>query len=141
MNKRIFLLVLIILFVLQGWALAAPVTIIDPDGQRQVGVTGSKLNTADYPKGIQRATGSAQLYSGSCRVKLINFFSDTAGDRVAVYNYGGTGVMDATELEFEIGISANNSSQSVDAGGTTFSNGIYVTSNSATAITTVTYDY
>ena len=65
----------------------------------------------------------------------------TAGDKVAIYNYGGTGVLDETELEFELGLSENNSSVSIDASGADFTNGIYIAASSTDSITTVTFDY
>ena len=144
MNKRIFLLVLIILFVLQGWALAAPVTIIAPDGQSQVGVINNALDTAEKTRKIATKINSYQFYVGSCRLKSVNMFSSAAGDYISVYDTATApdgSAADLTILEFEIGISANNSSNSYDAKGAQLYNGIYVKSSSATTLITVSYDY
>ncbi len=94
---------------------------------------------------VEKVTGTGQAYVGNINVKSINFFSSTAGDRIAVYNANiATGPVVDSELEFEVGISANNSSNPgpyLGVDGMNFGAGVYIASSSATAITSVLFDY
>lgn len=153
MRKILFLMVMF-LFVLQVLALAAPVTIIDPAGQSQATVSSERLYvdteatltssnaivTTERAKKTTYIIGSGLIYNGACRVLSVNLFSGTAGDNIAVYDLVAQPT-NMYQLEFEIGISANNSSQSFDAKGTSFVNGIYVYTATATALTSVVFDY
>jgi len=140
MRKILFLMVMF-LFVLQNLALAAPVTIIAPDGQSEVRVKNEALASTDKARAMKTIVGSGLVYAGACNVLSINLFSDTAGDNITVYDLIAN-PSNQYQLEFEIGISANNSSQPVDAKGAPFSNGIYIFASDATnAVTTIIFDY
>jgi hypothetical protein len=88
-------------------------------------------------------TGSGQIFTGSKIVKAIVYFSSVAGDHAGIYQAdASTGPITSAELEFELGITANNSNAYLYFGeeGINLSN-LYVGSSSSTAITTVVYDY
>lgn len=84
-------------------------------------------------------TGSGQIYTGACRVFGINFYSTLAGDTVGVYNTPNN-IMPASGLEFELGISSNNSSQTLYLKGAMW-DGIRIWSTNASSYTTVMFDY
>ena len=89
------------------------------------------------PKAI---IGSGQLYTGPCRILSVNFYSSTAGDMVGIYDTVDPTCPIAT-LEFEMGISANTSNAPMYSPNAPFLNGIRILSSSATAVTTVVFDY
>ena len=89
------------------------------------------------PKAI---IGSGQLYTGPCRILSINYFSTTSGDLVAIYDTIDPALPIAT-LEFEMGISANNSSAQLNCLQAPFEHGIRVQSTNAASVTTVVFDY
>lgn len=136
-------------------ALAAPVTIISPDGQRTTEVSGRNLAASPAPNGLAyRASPNsttAQIYSGSCRVLSVNFYHATAGSVCGVYDfdvrygspdsvvgYDPTHVY-TTGLEFELATAVNTSSISYDAKGAEFTYGIYIVADGG--LVSVVYDY
>jgi hypothetical protein len=143
--KKVLLLILVLVFMsyFACLSIAAPVTIIDPNGQSQVNVTNGASKQAAKASKTLSITGNGQLYTGTGNIQSINFHSAAAGDSAAIYDISDilTGPLTFAELEFELGISANNSSTSVSANGAPIKNGIYVTTKDATAITTVVIDY
>ncbi len=143
--KRYFtigVLILVMMFLTWGLLFAAPVTIADPDGQSQVSVLGGALRSTDRTKGTNSIVGTGLLRAGAFRAQTINIKGATAGDNIIVYDAlsePDTRVM--TEIEFEMGISVNNGSVSIDAKGTPFTRGIYIKSSATTTLTSVVYDY
>ena len=92
------------------------------------------------PTNIKAIIGSGQLYTGPCRILSVNFYSSTAGDIVGIYDTVDTSYPIVT-LEFEMGISANTSNAPMYSPNAPFLNGIRILSSSATAVTTVVFDY
>lgn len=92
---------------------------------------------------IEKVTGTGTIRSGACNLKTINLFGPTAGNYISVYDATGLSGTTQGELKFEVGISANNSSQSFTFGtdGVDFSTGIYVVGSVATILTTAVFDY
>jgi hypothetical protein len=84
--------------------------------------------------------GSGQIYTGPCRIISVNFYSLTAGDKIGVYDTVNAGYP-ITDLEFEMGISANTSSAPPYYPQAPFVNGIRVLSTNANSVTTVVFDY
>ena len=139
--KRILALAVLFLFILQGFVLAAPVTIIDPAGQSQVRVKNEALASTDKARAMKTIVGSGLVYAGACNVLSINMYSDTTGDNITVYDLIAN-PSNQYQLEFEIGIAANTSSTSIDTKGAPFVNGIYIFASDATnAVTTIIFDY
>lgn len=141
--KKVILVGLIILL---GFSLAyavPPVMVTNSDGSKEVVVSSTgQLTTTKKSRATLSRVGTGQLYVGSCAIQSINFWSSVAGDSGGVYDITTitTGPVTTAELEFEIGISANNSSVPVPANGSPIVRGIYVCSSS-NAITTVVIDY
>ena len=93
---------------------------------------------------ISNVTGSGQVVSGAANVKSVTVYGPAAGDLIGIYNANfSTGPLTSSELELEIGISANTSTVHIPLGvdGVDFGAGVYVASSKATAITSVEYDY
>jgi len=92
------------------------------------------------PTKIYSIIGSGQLFIGPCRLLSASMFSSTAGDIVGIYN-----TVDPrypiTDLEFELGISANNTNSAPINPNAPFENGIRVLATNANSITTVVFDY
>jgi len=84
--------------------------------------------------------GSGHLYTGPCRILSINFFSAAAGDIVGIYDSDDP-IYKITDLEFEMGISANFTNAPPIYPQAPFVKGIRILSTSATSITTVVFDY
>ena len=144
--KRILLLALVFVFCFSVIGFAAPVTIMDPSGQDQAIVEKGAFR-GSIAKGIKSRTGGGLLYTGACRIQRISMYSDTAGDMIAIYdnvnsdNDSGPNYF-LGSVEFELGISANTSSAFIDAGGATFSRGIFAcASDDTNTQITVVYDY
>jgi len=101
--------------------------------------------TADYRV---TKTGSGQIVKTPCHPLAIYIKGATAGDNIGVYDYSSTSksgtttvVGDIRDLEFEMGIAANNGSTFIDTKGIAFDYGIYIHSSAATTLTTVVFDY
>jgi hypothetical protein len=92
------------------------------------------------PTNTKAIIGSGQLYTGPCRILSVNFFSSTAGDYAAIYNTVDPSYPIA-DLEFEMGIAANNTNAQPYCPQAPFDKGIRVLSSSATSVTTVVFDY
>jgi hypothetical protein len=90
------------------------------------------------PSITKTIVGSGQIYVGPCRIISINYFSSTAGDKAAIYNTADPYY--PYDLEFEMGISANNTSDKIYPNAP-FENGISIYSSSLTSVTTVVFDY
>jgi hypothetical protein len=84
--------------------------------------------------------GSGQVHIGPCRVLSINFFSSTAGDLVGIYDTTAVGYQ-ITDLEYELGISANNTNAPSIYPNAPFVNGVKVLSTNANSLTTFVFDY
>jgi hypothetical protein len=92
------------------------------------------------PTNTKAIIGSGQLYTGPCRILSVNFFSSTAGDYAAIYNTVDP-TLPIADLEFEMGIAANNTNAVPYHPDAPFDKGIRVQSTNATAVTTVVFDY
>jgi hypothetical protein len=92
------------------------------------------------PTAVKAIIGSGQLYTGPCRILSVSFYSSTAGDTIGVYDTVDPG-FPITDLEFEMGIAGNTSNPPAYHPNAPFLNGIRILSTSATAVTTVTFDY
>jgi len=154
MRKIILLLALSFILVAHQSARAAD-TVTALDGVMGIGDTSSKntvevndagaMLTSHATRTIKSQTGSGQVYTGTCRVFTVNMYSDGTGDMIHVFNsilQHPVVNNSLLLLEFEIGIAANTCSNSYDAKGATFSNGIFVTaSDNTNTRVTVVYDY
>lgn len=108
-----------------------------------LGVVGQSYAGYTIKPKVARVNGTGQAILGSSNVKAINVFSTVAGDRVAIYAANiSAGPLTVSELEFEIGISANNSSVTVYTGTDGLDLGsIYVASSNESSVTSIVYDY
>jgi len=95
------------------------------------------------PRTAYVKAGSGVVYTGSCRVIKVSMYAPTAGDAVSIYNSGVENIYQGgiNTFEFELSISANTSNAYWDAGGITFTNGIYLHATDSDVITNVIFDY
>ena len=148
MKRILILMVLLVLgFVVLAYAVP-PMTITNPDGST-VYSEGTSLKISNRAKVVKSQVGSGQLYTGACRILGISIRGATAGDNIGVYDYSVTnnsGIdiekpYDTRDLEFEVGISVNNSSAFVDGKGAPFQYGIRILNSIGTTFTSVIFDY
>lgn len=92
------------------------------------------------PTKTKAIIGSGQLYTGPCRIISVNYYAATAGSTVGIYDTVDTRYP-ITDLEFELGTSANTCNAPAYHPNGPFLNGIRVLSTLATAVTTVVFDY
>lgn len=98
---------------------------------------------------VKAQTGSGSFFVGPVGLLGISIRGATTGDNVGIYDYGdtshrsGNGVVpgDIRDIEFELGITANNGSAFIDAKGAPFRYGIYIQASVSTILTSITYDY
>ena len=146
--KRILFLA-IFLFIFQGLAFAAPVTIADPGGQSELTVEQGAIR-GPISKAVKHQLGNGQFYTGACRIQSVTVYGDTAGDMVAIYDYSasirsGSDVAegDIRDLEFELAIAANTSTPpSWNLSGAPLAFGIFILTNDDTNVRfSIVFDY
>ena len=152
--KKVIAVLAIILslgIVKQLWATNATEA-INPEAEPVI-IYGKSLSTAGINKIVAGSTvgsqiGTGQFYTGGCRILGISIRGATSGDNIGIYDdsvltKSGTdvGIYDIRDLEFELGISANNASAFIDAKGATFSRGISILTTASTTVTSITFDY
>lgn len=148
MKRWIVILAVIVLSLgMAGQALAVNATeAINPEAQPTLGYgkagDGIQKMLAS-PRTAYVKAGSGVVYTGSCRVIRVSMYAPTAGDAVSVYNSGVEDIYQGgiNTFEFELSISANTSNAHWDAGGITFTNGVYLHATDTDVITNVIFDY
>src|SRR3990167_1775951 len=130
--KKYLAVVAAIILSLAGNCYAASSEAINPEAE-PVTIYGKSLSSSGINKivagsTVKSQTGGGQFYTGGCRVLGISIKGVTAGD-------------DIRDLEFELGISANNSSTFIDAKSATFYRGIDILAVASTIVTSITFDY
>jgi uncharacterized iron-regulated membrane protein len=147
--KRLFVLCLLMVLLVSGVSYAATKasavtqvgeTVAVCDGStgdsQEVTTAGSAATTNwSVAKASQYSIGSVR--TGASRLQSITVTSQTAGDWAAIYDAAsatGTPV-------FDVAISANTSTMTVDCKGASLSTGIYINTYDGDVFTTVVYDY
>src|SRR3989338_1803155 len=150
--KKYLAVVAAIILSLAGNCYAASSEAINPEAE-PVTIYGKSLSSSGINKivagsTVKSQTGGGQFYTGGCRVLGISIKGVTAGDNIGVYDTSvatksGSDISgyDIRDLEFELGISANNSSTFIDAKSATFYRGIDILAVASTIVTSITFDY
>lgn len=153
MKKYFVVLAVILSLIMARQSYATNATeAINPEAEPVI-IYGKSLSSSGINKivagsTVQSQIGSGQLYTGACRILGLSIRGATSGDNIGIYddsvlNKSGSdvGIYDIRDLEFELGISANNASTFVDAKGATFSRGISILATASTIVTSITFDY
>ena len=142
--RKYFVLTVLLVFGIMSLAIAAPVSIMGPDGQSRATVRNGILFAGGAPNGTTSIWGSGLIHSGSLRLLSLSFFSSTTADIVGVYNTIGNYDITDLEFEFDIGISANTSiktNETIDCKGAKFERGLGILAGNSGIQTTAIFDY
>jgi len=105
----------------------------------EINSTTGAVTTTLAARAVTSQTKSALVYTGACRVQLIQVRGIAAGDLVLVYD----AVTATGTPKFDIAIAVANDSKCINVGGAAFATGIYVThtNTAANMFSSVVYDY
>jgi len=146
--KKLFIITAIVFLLCVSLIYAVPpVMITNSDGSKIL--SNNAVATIANATGMKQQTGNGSIYIGECRLISVVMYSATAADAIGVYDYGNAthrsgsniGAADIKDLEFELAISANTTSNHYYVGGAPFKFGIYIVAKNSATITGVVFDY
>lgn len=142
--RKLFI-VSIVLLSFMGIALAAPVTIIDPNGQDSVKVSGESLKSSNRARKIFNGRETVLIYNDTagCNIQAITAYLPVANETIAFFDLANANTgSDALAIpEFEVTSSINNETVTIPCYGAPFENGIYVLNSNANSTWSIVYDY
>ena len=145
--KKVFIVALILMLIGMAFVIRKSFAVdateaINPEAEPVImyGKTVSGISKiAGGPSYVIAETGTGMRYNGTCNIHGIQVYGLSTGDIAVVEDRNTLGTTNG--IKFEAAISANTSSEYIDAKGTAFTYGIYVTTTDSDVFVSITYDY